>query len=66
MNLSVKQKQTHRHKAKEVGGRNETGSLGLIDANYPLYLEWIGNRILLYSTWNYIQSPGVDQDKKYY
>ena len=33
------------------GGR--IGSLGLIDANY--YIGWINNRVLLYSTGNYIQ-----------
>ena len=29
-----------------------------------LYLEWISNKILLYSTGNYIQSPGTDHDGK--
>ena len=30
------------------------GSLGLIDADYLLPLEWIGNEILLCSTGNYV------------
>ena len=30
------------------------GNLGLIDADYLLPLEWIGNEILLYSTGNYV------------
>ena len=31
-----------------------------------LYLEWISNEILLYSTGNYIQSLGVEHDGRYY
>ena len=27
-----------------------------------LHLEWISNEVLLYSTGNYIQSLGIDQD----
>ena len=36
MKLSVKQKQTHRHKTESCGGVGEgqIGSLGLTDANY--------------------------------
>ena len=40
MNLSTKQKQTHRHREQTVvikrqrGGRGWTGSLGLVDAKY--------------------------------
>ena len=37
-----------------------TGSLGLVDANLPL--EWINNKVLPYSTGNYIQSLGIDHD----
>ena len=29
-----------------------------------LHLEWINNKILLYDTRNYIQSPGIDCDEK--
>ena len=29
-----------------------------------LHLEWINNKVLLYSTGNYIQSPGTDHDGK--
>ena len=42
MNLSVKQKQTHRHREQTCGcqgvyrGGLESGSLGLADANYYL------------------------------
>ena len=31
-----------------------------------LHLEWINNKVLLYSTGNYIQSPGIDHDGKEY
>ena len=27
-----------------------------------LYLQWVDNRVLLYSTENSIQSPGIDHD----
>ena len=30
------------------------------------YLEWINNKVLLYSTVNSIQSPGIDHDVKEY
>lgn len=28
------------------------------------HLEWRGNKVLLYSTRNYIQTPGRDHDRK--
>ena len=31
-----------------------------------LHLEWISNEVLLYSTGNYIQSLGIDQDGRLY
>ena len=70
MNLSVKQKQTHRHKKQTCGcqrgggwGREGLG-LGLADASY-LYVEWI-NKVLLYSTGNYIQYPVINLNGKEY
>ena len=30
------------------------------------HLEWISSEVLLYSTGDYIQSPGIDQDGKEY
>ena len=54
--LSTKQKQTHRRKIQVCGcqGRGEgegwAGSLGMLDARYYLYLEWISNKVLMYST----------------
>ena len=29
-----------------------------------LHLEWINNKVLLYSTGNYIQSPGINHNRK--
>lgn len=31
-----------------------------------LLLEWIDSKVLPYSTRNYIQSPGIDLDGKYF
>ena len=31
-----------------------------------LHLEWINNKVLLYSTGNYIQSPGINHNGKEY
>ena len=42
------------------GMERRTGSLGL------LHLERINNKILLYSTGNYIQSPGINHNGKEY
>ena len=45
-------------------GGGWSGSLGLADANY--YREWINNKVLLYSTGNYIQYPGINHNGKEY
>ena len=37
--------------------------MGLVDGKL-LHLEWISNEVLLYSTGNYIQSPGIGHDGK--
>ena len=41
MNLSTKQKQTHRHREQTCGcgGKGWIGSLGLADANYYINIE---------------------------
>ena len=31
-----------------------------------VYREWINNKVLLYSTGNYIQYPGINQNRKEY
>ena len=55
MNLSMKQKQTHRQKEQTCGcqGWGKDG-MGVWD-----YTGWI-NKILLYSTGNYIQYPVIN------
>ena len=75
MNLFTKQKQTHRHRGQAVvaqeegagegwAGESWIGNLGLADAN--LYIEWINNKVLLYSTGNYIQYPAINHNGKEY
>jgi len=51
-------------KGRGVGGWN--GSLGLADANKYIYTEWINNKILLYSTGNYIQYPEINHNGREY
>ena len=69
-NLSMKQKQNHGHREQTCGyqeggkpGEGRMGSLGLADANY-LHLE--ANKVLLYSTRNYIQYPVTNHNGKEY
>ena len=47
------------------GGEGWTGKLGSVVANY-LYIEWINNKVLLYSTGNYIQYPEIYHNGKEY
>ena len=35
-----------------------------INIHNLLHLEWSNNKVLLYSTGKYIQSPGIDHDEK--
>ena len=65
MNLSTEQKQTHRHGEQTCGCQGGGGS-GMdwefgVSRCQLLHLEWISNEVLLYSTGNYIQSPGIDR-----
>ena len=67
MNLYMKQKQTHRHKQTVVGrrerrlGKGWSQRLGLANL---LYVGWINNKVLLYSTGNCIQYPRTNHNKK--
>ena len=57
MNLSTENKimdLENRLVVAKAEGLGWIGNLGLIDADYLLPLEWIGNEILLYSTGNYV------------
>ena len=47
------------------GGEGWTGSLGLVDANI-LHIECTNNKVLLYSTGEYIQYPGINHNGEEY
>ena len=71
MNLSMKQKQTHRHREQTCGCQGRGwGCWGGKDWEFgvsrckPLYTEWINNKVLLYSTGNYIQYPVINHREK--
>ena len=48
--------------AKREGGGSEMDGLFGNRRCKPLHLEWISNKVLLFSTGNYIQSLGIDND----
>ena len=56
MNLSTKQKQTHRHREQTCGCQEGGGCRRRKDWEFGisrcklLYIEWINNKVLLYST----------------
>ena len=66
MNLSTKQKQPHivnrlvGAKGEEGGSGMDVVCLGLVCK--LLYLEWLRNEVLLYSTGKSIHSLGLDHD----
>ena len=67
MNLSTRQKQTHRHREQTCGCQAE-GSGGAkewecgISRCELLYIGWINSKVLLYSTGNYIQYPVINHN----
>ena len=66
MNLSVKKKQTHRHREQicscQGGGGGMEWEFGVSQCKL-LYIGWI-NKVLLYSTGNYIQYPMINHNGK--
>ena len=67
MNQSTEQKQTHRPGEQTCGCHRGGGWSGMdrefgVSRCKLLYLEWIDNKILLYSTGNYSQSLGIEHD----
>ena len=68
MNLSTKQKQTHRQSTDVV--TNVEGCGGGTDWEFgfsrckPLLIEWIKNMVLMYSTRNSVQYPGINHSGK--
>ena len=67
MNLSKKQKQTHRHREQTCGcqGRVVDWEFG-ISRFKLLYIKWINNKVLLYSKANCIQYPVINHNGKEY
>ena len=70
MNLSTKQKQTHRHREQTCcqGGGRRGGmdwEFGISKCKL-LYIEWITNKVLLYSTGSHIQYPIISHNGKEY
>ena len=68
MNLSMKQKQTHRHGEQTCGYNSKGTGRGMewevgVSRSKLLYMEEI-NKILLYSTENYIQCPMINHNEK--
>ena len=69
MNLSTKQKPTHGNGEKLVLAKEERGRSGM-DGEFGagrcklLHSDWISNEVLFYSTGNYIQSLGIDFDRR--
>ena len=71
MNLSTKQKQTHRHREQTCDCRGGGGGRGMdwefgVGRCKLIHLEWINNKVLMYSTGNYIQSPVINHNGKKY
>ena len=67
MNISVEQ--THRHRlvvAKGEGGGGEVDWEFGVSRCKLLHSEWINNKVLLYSTGNYIQYPVTNHNGKEY
>ena len=71
MNLSTKQKQTHRHREQACGcqvrGEVRRDELDFEISRYKLLnTEWINNKVLLYNTGNYIEYPVINHNGKEY
>ena len=69
MNISTEQKQTHRHGELTCGCQGGEGWSGRdwetgISRCKLLHLEWINNKVPVYNTGNYSQSPVIDNDGK--
>ena len=71
MNISTKHNQTHRHREQTRGcqeGRvrgGEDWEFGISRCKL-LYIDWINNKVLLYSTGNYSQYSVINHNGKEY
>ena len=66
MNLSTKQKQTHRHRKQTCGCQGGVDWEFGISRCKLLFIELINNKVLLYSTGNSIQYPVTNHNGKEY
>ena len=72
MNVSMKQKQTHRHREQTCDCQSKGGAEGGKDREFgitrckPLYIGWINNKVILYSTTNYIQYSVINHNGNEY
>ena len=71
MNLSTKQTPGHREQTEGCQGGGEELGGGMewevgISRSKLLYIEWINNQALLYSTKSYIQHPMINHNGKEY
>ena len=69
MDLSMKQKQTHRHGEQTCGCQVGRGGGGKdwefgISRCKLLHIGWINNKVLLYSTGNYVQYLMINHNGK--
>ena len=70
MNLFTKQKQTHSHREKDLCLPKRSGCGGVLDWEFGisrcklLYIEWINNKLLLYSIGHYIQYSVINENEK--
>ena len=67
MNLSVKEKQTHRHREQTCScrGSGMDWEFG-INRCKLVYIGCINNKGLLYGTGDYIEYPEIDHNRKEY
>ena len=71
MNLSMKQKQTHRHGGQTCGCQ-EVGVRLRMEWEAGVHrcklhsAEWLNNKVLLHSTGKYIQYPVINHNGKEY
>ena len=71
MNLPTKQKQIHRHREQTCGCQGGGGGGGM-DSEFGIsrcklvHIGWINNKVLLYSTEDYIQYPMINHNGKEY
>ena len=69
MNISTKQKQTYRHREQTCGcqgvGWGRHWEIRVSRCKL-VYIEWINNKVLLYSTGNYIQYLVINYNGREY